>query len=83
MRHKPTFIRNLKKLPVEVVGEALQKIELFGDPAHHQQLRVHKLQGKLKGIYSFSVTYSHRIIFSYTDENSVDFLTIGTHDVYN
>ena len=62
--------------------EALKKIELFRDEANHEHLRVHKLKGKLKGVSSFSVTYSHRIIFEYIDDKTVRLIGIGDHDLY-
>ncbi len=80
--YKPSFVRDLNKLPHDVQEEALEKIELFKDINNHQKLRVHKLQGKLKDRYSFSVTFAHRIVFKYEEKNTVIFLTIGTHDIY-
>jgi len=81
--YQPTFVRKLKKLPVVVIGEALEKIVQFHNPANHEQLRVHnKLKGQLKNKYSFSVTYSHRIIFEYIEDNSVMLITIGDHSEY-
>ena len=82
IRFKPSFVREFKKLPPEVREEALEKIEKFKDTTYHQKLRVHKLTGRLKNFYSFSVTYSHRIVFFYETEGTVVFLAIGTHDVY-
>ena len=82
MGYQPTFVRKLKKLPVTVIAEALEKITQFHDPANHEQLRVHKLQGALKNKYSFSITYSHRIIFEYIEANSVMLITIGDHSEY-
>ena len=82
VRYKPSFVREFKKLPVALQTEALERIALFADPTHHEQLRVHKLKGKLKGFYSFSISYSHRIVFAYVDRSTVVFLAVGDHDVY-
>jgi len=81
-KYKPSFVRELKKLRVVVIIEALEKIELFRDPANHERLRVHKLKGSLKGLNSFSVTYSHRVIFAYVDDQTVRLIAVGDHDVY-
>ena len=67
---------------MEVQEEAFERIELFKKVEHHQKLKVHKLKGRLSSHYSFSVTYSHRIVFSYESKNEVVFLTIGDHDIY-
>lgn len=80
--YKPSFIREFKKLPIEVQDDALDKIELFKNIENHKKLKVHKLKGKLEGYYSFSVTYSHRIVFKYETKNEVVFLAIGDHGVY-
>ncbi len=75
-------MRDLKKLSSDIREEALEKMDLFKDLTNHQKLKVHKLQGKLKNRYSFSVTYSHRIVFSYENKDTVIFTAIGTHDIY-
>lgn len=80
--YKPSFLRDFKRLPVDLQEEAKERITLFKDVKNHQQLKVHKLKGKLKGRYSFSVTYSHRIVFSFETKQRVVFIAIGDHDVY-
>lgn len=82
IRYKPSFVRDFKKLPTEIQEEAFLKIELFKDSKNHDRLKLHKLKGKLKDYYSFSVTYSHRIIFQYEASDEVVFVAIGDHDVY-
>lgn len=82
IRFKPSFVRDFKKLSDEIQGEAFEKIERFKDDENHSKLKVHKLNGKLKNSYSFSVNYSHRIVFEYEEKNVVVFLAIGTHDIY-
>lgn len=83
-KYKPSFFRMFKKLPLEVQLEVREKLVLFTDPDNHERLRVHKLKGKLKHLYAFSVTYSHRVVFSYIegDDDTVIFIAIGSHDVY-
>lgn len=82
IRYKPSFVREFKKLPVELQEEALERIDLFKDVENHQKLKVHKLKGRLKDFHSFSVTYSHRIVFSFDSKTEVVFLAIGSHDIY-
>ncbi len=79
---KPSFVREFGKLSEELQDEALERIELFRDTKNHQKLKVHKLKGKLSSYYSFSVTYSHRIVFSFESKTEVVFLAIGDHGVY-
>ncbi len=80
--YKPTFIRQFNRLEELLQDEVLEKIELFKNEKNHKQLKVHKLTGKLKNFYSFSVNYSYRIIFSYENKKSVVLFAIGDHDVY-
>jgi len=80
--YKPSFVREFKKLPAELQEEALERIDLFRNEKNHEKLKVHKLKGRLKDFHSFSVTYSHRIVFSYESKKEVVFIAIGDHSVY-
>lgn len=81
--YKPTFIRELKKLPQALQDEAIEKIAMFEDQKQHAALRVHKLHGPLAGCYSFSVNYAYRVVFQYgPKKQSAILLTIGDHAVY-
>ena len=79
----PQFRRMFRKLEPALREEALEKIALFKTDPNHSQLRSHKLQGKLKGRYSFSVNYKTRIVYCFLSDSEVAFLTIGNHSVYN
>ncbi len=82
--YRSSFVRQLNKLPKGLQEEVLQKIKEFENPKHHAQLRVHKLQGKLEGLLSFSVNYRFRIVFEWQskDKSSAALLAVGDHDVY-
>ena len=82
IRYKPSFVREFNKLPADLQEEALERIDLFKDVANHKKLKVHKLKGRLADLYSFSVTYSHRIVFSNESKDEVVFLAVGDHGVY-
>ncbi len=58
-------------------------VEKFKHTENHSELKVHKLSGKLKNTYAFSVNYSVRIIFEYTNSKIVTILlTVGDHSIY-
>lgn len=80
--YAPVFIRQLNKLDIDFREEVVEKIEMFKDVSNHQYLKVHKLHGKLNNRYSFSVNYTHRIIFEYATKNSINILAIGDHNIY-
>lgn len=65
----------------KLVAEKKEKIFRinFGD----ESLKTHKLHGKLKDFWAFSVDNDYRIIFEFVDANTVYFHTVGRHDIYN
>jgi len=80
----PQFRRQFRKLPRDLQEETAEKIALFKDTKNHATLRVHKLQGKLKGRLGFSVNYRYRIIFMWESPNtSAILLAIGDHTLYD
>jgi proteic killer suppression protein len=82
--YTPSFLRLFKSLPEALQDEAIEKIELFKEENNHKALKVHKLTGRLKGRYSFSVNYKTRIVFAYTSKKPKEatLMAIGDHDVY-
>lgn len=80
--YTPRFIRLYKKLPSGLQNEVVEKIELFKEVDNHQRLEVHKLKGRLKKFYGFSVDYKNRIVFEYISENEVALLAVGDHEIY-
>lgn len=83
--YTPSFVRQYKSLPATLKEEIKEKILLFCRQTAHQALKVHKLNGKLKEQYSFSVNYKIRIVFWYTKTKpkTAILLAIGDHTVYN
>lgn len=80
--YKPTFIRQYKKLPLGLQEEIKEKLSLFAKNPKHPFLKTHKLKGRLKKFYSFSVNYEYRIVFMFESKTSAVMLAVGDHDVY-
>ncbi len=80
--YKPSFVRTFKLLESALQEEILEKLEVFKDIKNHKLLKVHKLHGRLKHCFSFSVNYKIRIVFQYESKREVVLLAIGDHDVY-
>jgi addiction module RelE/StbE family toxin len=57
-----------------------QKLAVFQQTPFDPSLRTHKLSGKLKELWSFTIEYDLRIIFYYAAEDKAVFIDIGTHD---
>ncbi len=50
----------------------------------HPSLRLHKLGGKLDGLYSVSINMTYRIGIAFiVDEDTVIPVSVGTHDEKN
>ncbi len=77
------FLKKLDRLERDVKEEVYAKTEKFRHLSNHPMLKVHKLHGKMKDKYSFSVSYKIRITFKYITKNSVVFLTVGDNNIYN
>ncbi|WP_239121239.1 MULTISPECIES: type II toxin-antitoxin system YafQ family toxin [Spirulina sp. CCY15215] len=56
------------------------KLEQFILDAYHPSLKTHKLSGKLKKLWSFSVDYDNRVLFYFMEDEKAVFVDIGSHD---
>ncbi len=81
--YSPKFVRNYTKLPLEVKKLAEKQEKIFrADPFDHR-LKTHKLKGKFRDFWSFSIDYSYRIVFEFSkDKSTVYFHATGDHKVY-
>ena len=79
----PQFRKMFSKLENSLQEEALSKMEMLHVSTNHLYLKVHKLQGKQKKHYSFSVNYKIRIVFIYLTTNEIVLTAIGDHDIYS
>lgn len=79
----PKFLKTVKKLKSNLLGEIIQRVDLLKNEKNHGPLKVHKLKGKLKGRYSFSVDHKNRIVFNYIDDKTIYLLNFGGHEIYD
>ena len=71
------FIKKHRYL-ISVYEKTLKLMEI--NPKH-PSLRIHKLKGKLSGLYSVSINISYRITIDFIIQNDVIIpIDIGTHD---
>lgn len=59
-----------------------QRIDLFMKDPFIPLLKTHKLKRKLNKCWSFSISANLRIMFHFADKESVEFIDIGTHEIY-
>lgn len=77
------FRRAYSKLEVAVQKKAERAERLFRNNPFDPKLDTHKLKGKLKPWWSFSIDYHNRIAFAFVKNHEVVvFLDIGDHDIY-
>jgi addiction module RelE/StbE family toxin len=76
------FEKEYKKLPLRVKRLAEKKEKVFRKNPFEPSLKTHKLTGKLKSYYSFSIDYQYRIIFELVEKDTVWLHSVGTHEIY-
>jgi addiction module RelE/StbE family toxin len=77
------FKRKYKKVftvNIELKKNFWEAISNFSQNPFDPKLRTHKLTGKLKGLWSFSVSYDCRVIFRFINDRDVLLIDIGSHD---
>jgi mRNA-degrading endonuclease YafQ of YafQ-DinJ toxin-antitoxin module len=57
-----------------------QKLELFTANPFEPSLKTHKLSGKLKDVWSFSIDYDARVLLYFETDGNAVFIDIGSHD---
>lgn len=82
IHYSSKFVRSLKKIPPELKREIQKREVIFKNNCFDKKLKTHKLTGKLSGLWSFSLTYKHRVLFEFIDRNSVGFIDVGDHSIY-
>jgi len=80
--YTPTFKKNFDRLPKKTKQIAYRKENVFRKNPLAQSLKTHKLTGKLKDYWSFSIDYRNRIVFRFIKKNKILFVDAGTHEVY-
>ena len=76
------FRKSYRKLPKIVKIKAQEREKIFRDDPFDLRLDTHKLHGKYKDYWAFTVVGQHRIMFVFINSGRVDFINIGTHEIY-
>ncbi|MBI4262179.1 type II toxin-antitoxin system mRNA interferase toxin, RelE/StbE family [Candidatus Uhrbacteria bacterium] len=76
------FVRAAKRLPAELQSAAEERELLFRRNCFDPRLKTHKLSGRLRELWSFSLAYKYRIAFRFVDGTTVEFVDTGDHDIY-
>lgn len=82
IRYTSKFERAFKKLSLKEKLIAEDREKIFRTDPFDSRLKTHKLKGKLKSRWSFSLTYSQRVLFNFYEDCKVIFYDIGNHRIY-
>lgn len=82
IRRLPRFERSFKKLPQHIQDDFIEKAKLFAINPRDPRLHTHKLQGIHRGALSFYLVDGFRVIFRFAEQNMVDFIDVGPHNIY-
>ncbi|MFC1616235.1 type II toxin-antitoxin system YafQ family toxin [Patescibacteria group bacterium] len=69
-------------LPKNIQKKACKTEKKFRDNPFHPSLRLHKLKGKLEGLWSISIDMKYRIIFKNMKDGNILFISVGMHSIY-
>jgi len=78
--YSPSFSRQYKKLSVRIKHSAEKAEQIFRKSLFDPRLDTHKLHGRQKEYWSFSVTRGVRIVFEIIEKDDIRFHRIGNHD---
>ena len=84
LTYPDSYVRKAKKFlrkHPEIHKQYQKTLELLEVNPHHPSLRLHGLQGRLKGLSSVSINMSHRIVLEMVVQNeNITLVDIGNHD---
>lgn len=82
IHYSSPFFKELGRLTDEELKIVEKREKIFLNNCFDSRLKTHKLRGKWENYWSFSITFSKRIVFRFLKEGEVLFLKIGDHSIY-
>ena len=82
IHYSKKFIKELQKLPKQIVKLTIKKETIFKENPLHPSLRLHELHRKLSSLWSISISGGYRIIFERMKNGDILFISVGKHDIY-
>ncbi|NET56415.1 MAG: type II toxin-antitoxin system mRNA interferase toxin, RelE/StbE family [Symploca sp. SIO2E6] len=75
---KRAFKKRIKNKP-DLEERFWQKLEQFTIEPFEPSLQTHKLSGKLKDLWSYTIGYDVQVVFYFSEQKAI-FVDIGSHD---
>lgn len=82
IRFTSKFRKAYKKMPKMVKTKAEEREKIFRNNPFDSRLDTHKLHGKYKEYWVFTVVGQYRIMLVFSGKEFIDFINIGTHEIY-
>ncbi len=82
IRFSSRFRKSYKKLSENIKNKAQEKEKIFRINPFDACLDTHKLHGKYKNYWAFAIDSQYRIMFTFAESDVIDFVDIGTHEIY-
>lgn len=76
----PKFDRRYRKLPIHIKLKAEQKGDMFAQNVHDPRLETHKLHGKDRECWAYSIDQNYRVKFIFKEDGNILYINVGTHD---
>lgn len=76
------FEAHKKRLSKKELENLRERFIIFKNNPFDNRLRTHKLKGKLKDYWVFSVSYSDRLLFRFLSKDKIFLIDIGDHGIY-
>ena len=76
------FAKGFSSLPNKIKAKAISLESVFRKNPFDGRLKTHKLAGKNREAWAFSIDYSHRTVFIFLADKAVLFLDIGNHEIH-
>jgi mRNA-degrading endonuclease YafQ of YafQ-DinJ toxin-antitoxin module len=83
IRYNEAFKKQFGGLSLDVRKKACKAEKLFRENPFHPSLRLHKLKGKLVGLWSISIDRKNRIVFKPLENGVILFVSAGMHAIYD
>lgn len=75
------FKKSFRRLHLRIQKKAVERMKIFKESrGRDSRLAIHKLHGKKKDEWAYSVDHSYRISFIFLKGNKVLYIDIGMHD---
>ncbi|MCX6720807.1 MAG: type II toxin-antitoxin system RelE/ParE family toxin [Candidatus Staskawiczbacteria bacterium] len=81
--YSPRFEGDYEKINEQLKIKAEMRENIFRNNPFDGRLKTHKLSGRFRDLWAFSVDYDCRIVFEFKSGKTVIFHAIGGHSIYN